>query len=240
MAQASEAELDRRHTLADVECKIAGILEAIEDGAYHPTLKARLSALESEKARAEANLASITPAPVPTLPALYRSKVEKLADALGRPSTASEPWRSSARSSTASADTHRRWLACRALRRLRHTTMAEGPVLSNKNPGSMTEPGYCRWLRDPQPIMSNGGAGLDWFQSGDPQPPTIGDQSRGLDEIEDHKHERWFTAQTRALESISPLSGACSTSARGRPCRTSPDPAPSQKPRAPPEGRGWA
>jgi hypothetical protein len=43
IAKESEGELDRaRHAIADVERKIGGIVEAIEDGAYNPTLKALL------------------------------------------------------------------------------------------------------------------------------------------------------------------------------------------------------
>ena len=41
-----KAERDgARRVLANVERKIAGIVKAIEDGAYHPTLKDRLTAL---------------------------------------------------------------------------------------------------------------------------------------------------------------------------------------------------
>jgi site-specific DNA recombinase len=83
-----------RRALADIERKISGILRAIEDGAFHPTLKARLSALEAEKTSVEAKLTAIgTPRPLvlhPNLPAVYRSKVEKLAEALNAPATAAE------------------------------------------------------------------------------------------------------------------------------------------------------
>jgi DNA invertase Pin-like site-specific DNA recombinase len=71
----------------EVDRKIAGILRAIEDGNYNPTLTKRLTALEAEKTEMEAKLGSLGPAPVielhPNLPALYRHKVERLAEALG-------------------------------------------------------------------------------------------------------------------------------------------------------------
>jgi DNA invertase Pin-like site-specific DNA recombinase len=92
-----EAQRERvaaRSALDAIERKVAKIVGAIEDGAYHPTLKARLTALENEKTAIEAKLAGIGDTPVlrlhPNLPALYRSKVEKLAEALGAPGTATE------------------------------------------------------------------------------------------------------------------------------------------------------
>jgi site-specific DNA recombinase len=95
IAEAAETEHNAaRRRLADIDRKIAGIMKAIEDGAYNPTLKARLTALEQEKAQAAARLISFKPAPVlrlhPNLPALYRSKVEKLAESLNEPATAAE------------------------------------------------------------------------------------------------------------------------------------------------------
>ncbi len=94
-AEASKSErAAARRMLVDVDRKITGIVKAIEDGAYTPRLKARLSALESEKAKATARLANMKPAPAlrlrPNLPALYRSKVEKFAEARNEPATAAE------------------------------------------------------------------------------------------------------------------------------------------------------
>ena len=91
----AEAEcLAAHHTLADVDRKIAGILKAIEDGAYHPALKERLTLLEKDKAAAAARLAACHSKPVlrlhPNLAALYRKKVQQLADALNEPGTAAE------------------------------------------------------------------------------------------------------------------------------------------------------
>jgi site-specific DNA recombinase len=65
--------------LADVKRKIAGIVKAIEDGAYNSTLKERLTVLEKERATAGARLAAIRTTPPlrlhPNLPAVYKKKV---------------------------------------------------------------------------------------------------------------------------------------------------------------------
>jgi hypothetical protein len=93
-ATAAGKDAAARNTLAVVERKIARIVKAIEDGAYNATLKARLAALEKEKIAAEHALAAAGTAPVvrlhPSLPALYRSKVEKLVEALNDPAVAVE------------------------------------------------------------------------------------------------------------------------------------------------------
>lgn len=52
-AARTKAERD----LAQVERKIAGILSAIEDGLYEPSMKARMEELKVEKARLSSNLA---------------------------------------------------------------------------------------------------------------------------------------------------------------------------------------
>ena len=91
-ARSGRAAAER--TLAELERRIAGILRAIEDGNYNPTLTAHLTALEAEKTAADARLASMAaPAPIrlhPDLPALYQSKVERLAEALNEPGTTTE------------------------------------------------------------------------------------------------------------------------------------------------------
>lgn len=91
----AEAERDAAHqALADANRKIGGILNAIGDGAYHPTLKERLTQLEREKAAAAARLAASQSKPVlrlhPNLPTLYQKKVQRLAAALNEPGTAAE------------------------------------------------------------------------------------------------------------------------------------------------------
>jgi site-specific DNA recombinase len=95
LATSAEGEgLAVKRTLADVERKIVAIVRAIEDGGYNSTLKARLTALEQEKAQAEIRLRTCKPAPVlrlhTKLPELYRSKVDRLAEALNAPDTVAE------------------------------------------------------------------------------------------------------------------------------------------------------
>jgi site-specific DNA recombinase len=91
--QVAAASVSRRSSLsrglADVDRKIAGILHAIEDGNYNPSLTKRLSELEAEKMQSEKELAANDPPATielhPNLSALYRSKVEKLETALSEP-----------------------------------------------------------------------------------------------------------------------------------------------------------
>jgi site-specific DNA recombinase len=95
LAGNTEAErAGAQHELANVERKIAGIVKAIEDGAYNPSLKERLTVLEKEKEAASVRLVMTRPEPVvrlyPGLPALYEKKVENLAAALNDPGTAAE------------------------------------------------------------------------------------------------------------------------------------------------------
>ncbi|ETX10766.1 recombinase, partial [Roseivivax halodurans JCM 10272] len=85
--QAARARAERE--LAEVEKKIAGIRLAIEDGMYHPSMKARMDELEETKRRLEAEVAE-TPEPAvlrmhPGLTDLYRQKVRNLAHALSDP-----------------------------------------------------------------------------------------------------------------------------------------------------------
>src|SRR5262249_17294000 len=102
IATSAEREsLAVKRTLADVERKLAAIVRAIEEGGYNSTLKARLTALEQEKAQAEIWLRTSKPAPVlrlhTKLPELYRSKVDRLAEALNAPDTVAEAVRDYAR-----------------------------------------------------------------------------------------------------------------------------------------------
>jgi hypothetical protein len=83
-----------QRALADADRKIGGIVKAIEDGAYNPTLKERLTALEKEKTAAAVRLVTAKPSPVlrlhRNLPTLYKKKVQKLTTALNDPGTAAE------------------------------------------------------------------------------------------------------------------------------------------------------
>ena len=80
--------------LAKVKKEISGLLTAILDGMYHPSLKAKMDELEGEKAALEARLASGTTPGVPTLdPALaetYAAKVAALSEALNAPALRQE------------------------------------------------------------------------------------------------------------------------------------------------------
>jgi site-specific DNA recombinase len=93
-ASAERESLVVKTALKDIERKIATIISAIEDGKYTPSLMTRLVALEQEKAQAETRLRTSKPAPVlrlhTKLPELYRSKVERLAQALNAPDTVTE------------------------------------------------------------------------------------------------------------------------------------------------------
>jgi site-specific DNA recombinase len=93
-ASAERETLAAKRTLADIERKLAAIVRAIEDGAYTHTLKARLTALEQEKAQTETHLRASKPAPVlrlhTNLPELYRNKIGRLAEALSAPDTVAE------------------------------------------------------------------------------------------------------------------------------------------------------
>jgi hypothetical protein len=95
LATSAEAEsLALKRTLAEIDRKINALVRAIEDGGYTPALKARLTALEQEKAQAQMRLHTAKPAPVlrlhTKLPELYRSKIERLAESLNAPDTVTE------------------------------------------------------------------------------------------------------------------------------------------------------
>jgi len=90
MKRQKATEADRRKNLerelAEVTRKIAGMIAAIEDGMYHPSMKEKMTALEDRKAEINAELAGIE-APIvlemhPNLPDLYARKVERLQEAL--------------------------------------------------------------------------------------------------------------------------------------------------------------
>ena len=90
-AQAGNERIRGQKQLQAIDRRIAGIVRAIEDGAYTASLKERLTALEAEMAVIEARLAEINaPAPVtlhPNTPDLYRTMVANLAEALSAPET---------------------------------------------------------------------------------------------------------------------------------------------------------
>lgn len=58
LAGSSAGREKQEHELAQVEKKIAGIMAAIEDGMYHPSMKAKMAELERTKAQLTASLAA--------------------------------------------------------------------------------------------------------------------------------------------------------------------------------------
>lgn len=72
-------------TLAKIEQAIAGIIAAIEDGMYQPSMKARMDELERQKAEIVARQSDAEPhAPDihPNLASIYRKRVERFTEAL--------------------------------------------------------------------------------------------------------------------------------------------------------------
>ena len=86
----ANAERDKaKRDLAKVEKKIAGILAAIEDGMYHPSMKEKMAGLEAEKSGLARFLATSPEPPAlrlhPRMSDLYREKIADLAEALNQP-----------------------------------------------------------------------------------------------------------------------------------------------------------
>lgn len=83
----AQAETDQR-ALQKIERAIAGIMAAIEDGLYQPSMKARMNELEREKAEITARIAQ-APADVPdvhpNIAGIYRRNVERFTEALNDP-----------------------------------------------------------------------------------------------------------------------------------------------------------
>jgi site-specific DNA recombinase len=91
-ARRSQLETDRK-ALAKIERAIAGIVAAVEDGLYQPTMKARVAELERQKAEIEARLNVAGPELPdihPNVAELYGRKVRELAEALADDETSHE------------------------------------------------------------------------------------------------------------------------------------------------------
>ena len=96
-AQAAGADANRgqaKRDMAQVDKKIAGIMAAIEDGMYQPSMKGRMAELEAEKHRLS-GLVDQSPEPPalrlhPSLSDLYRSKIRNLSSALQDPGLKTE------------------------------------------------------------------------------------------------------------------------------------------------------
>ena len=79
--------------LAKVQKQIAEIVEAIADGMYHPSMKEKMTGLETRKAELLSLLADAPeekPDLLPTAWSIYAKKVEKLTQALNRPAERQE------------------------------------------------------------------------------------------------------------------------------------------------------
>jgi DNA invertase Pin-like site-specific DNA recombinase len=85
----TQVEADRR-ALEKVERSLAGLMTAIEDGLYQPTMKTRMAELEQRKVEIATRLTQVA-LPVldmhPGIAEIYRRKVEGLAEALEDPQT---------------------------------------------------------------------------------------------------------------------------------------------------------
>lgn len=84
-----QADADVR-ALAKANKAIAGIMAAIEDGLYQPTMKARMAELEREKVEISARLAEAPqeiPDVHPGIAEIYKRKVAKLTETLADPDT---------------------------------------------------------------------------------------------------------------------------------------------------------
>ena len=84
-----QADADGR-ALARIDKAVAGIMAAIEDGLYQPTMKARIAELERERAEAQVRLAKappIIPDVHPGIAEIYKRKVARLTETLNDPNT---------------------------------------------------------------------------------------------------------------------------------------------------------
>ena len=76
-----------RTELGKIEKQITGIVEAIADGMYHPSMKQKMTGLEARKAELTALLADATadkPDLLPNAATIYARKIAKLTEALNR------------------------------------------------------------------------------------------------------------------------------------------------------------
>ncbi len=93
-AQNTVDEALSKRELAQVTRQIDRIIEAITEGMFHESMKAKLDSLEARKQDLEADLANAEPpAPVllhPNLSEVYRTKVANLTEALNDPETKAE------------------------------------------------------------------------------------------------------------------------------------------------------
>ncbi|MCI4680511.1 recombinase family protein [Rhodoblastus acidophilus] len=86
-------DAQRTRKLTEIDRKISGMMRAIEDGLYEPSMKERLKALQNERRDLEVDVAETAEAELtilshPNLPELYRRKVEQLEAILEGPDRA--------------------------------------------------------------------------------------------------------------------------------------------------------
>jgi len=83
----AQTDIDRK-ALDKIERGIAGIMSAIEDGMYQPSMKTRMDDLEQQKVEILARMEDV-PADVPdihpNIAEIYKAKVTQLSDALADP-----------------------------------------------------------------------------------------------------------------------------------------------------------
>jgi site-specific DNA recombinase len=88
----AQGEADRR-ALEKIDRGIKGIMDAIEDGMYQPTMKVRMAELQQQRAQIEARVAE-APADLPdvhpNIAEHYRAKVIRLAETLAEPESGGE------------------------------------------------------------------------------------------------------------------------------------------------------
>ncbi|MDX2265916.1 MAG: recombinase family protein [Hyphomicrobiales bacterium] len=86
----SQAEEDKR-ALTKVMQGIKSVIDSIEEGMFHPSMKGRMDELEARRAELEAKLSAAPddhlPDVLPNVADLYRRKIERLSEALSLPGT---------------------------------------------------------------------------------------------------------------------------------------------------------
>jgi len=89
----NQAEDDKK-ALAKVMQGIKSIIDSIEEGMFHPSMKGRMDELEARRADLEAKLASAPddqlPDVLPNIADVYRRKIEHLSESLSQPGTSQQ------------------------------------------------------------------------------------------------------------------------------------------------------
>ncbi len=92
--ESAAGRVEAERALVKITREIENILTAITEGMFHPSMKAKMDALEAQKAGLEAKLAALpAPSPVilhPGIADVYAAKVSKLTEALNDPESLPE------------------------------------------------------------------------------------------------------------------------------------------------------